>query len=143
MRISDWSSDVCSSDLIAERDRLHTERDEARGLVIEANNSLFGSQGYFHSSDGGAYDRYHLARAIEALKARSRKSAAAIARAEAAERDALAKQARIDALMMEYCPDEITGEQLENWMVAQLPVPATERIVNPTAPGSPQSPANL
>src|SRR3546814_19238879 len=105
MRISDWSSDVCSSDLIAERDRLHTERDEARGLVIEANNSLFGSQGYFHSSDGGAYDRYHLARAIEDLKARSRKSAAAIARAEAAERDALAKQARIDALLMEYGPD--------------------------------------
>src|SRR3546814_12663427 len=116
MRISDWSSDVCSSDLIAERDRLHTERDEARGLVIEANNSLFGSQGYFHSSDGGAYDRYHLARAIEDLKARSRKSAAAIARAEAAERDALAKQARIDARMMEYWPDEVTGEQLENWI---------------------------
>src|SRR3546814_10877641 len=67
---------VLQSDLaaaIAERDRLHTERDEARGLVIEANNSLFGSQGYFHSSDGGAYDRYHLARAIEDLKARSRK----------------------------------------------------------------------
>src|SRR3546814_66642 len=156
MRISDWSSDVCSSDLagyrkvsrqplvlqsdlaaaIAERDRLHTERDEARGLVIEANNSLFGSQGYFHSSDGGAYDRYHLARAIEDLKARSRKSAAAIARAEAAERDALAKQARIDALMMEYCPDEITGEQLENWMVAQRPVPEPERYVTLKATGS-------
>src|SRR3546814_20894390 len=78
----------------------------------------------------------YLARAIEDLKARSRKSAAAIARAEAAERDALAKQARIDALMMEYCPDEITGEQLENWMVAQRPVPEPERYVTLKATGS-------
>src|SRR3546814_15557804 len=57
-------------------------------------------------------------------------------RAEGAERDALAKQARIDALMMEYCPDEITGEQLENWMVAQRPVPEPERYVTLKATGS-------
>src|SRR3546814_13281711 len=57
-------------------------------------------------------------------------------RAEAAERDALAKQARIDALMMEYCPDEITCEQLENWMVAQRPVPEQERYVTLKATGS-------
>src|SRR3546814_3168689 len=57
-------------------------------------------------------------------------------RAEGAERDALAKQARIDALLMEYCPDEITGDQLENWMVAQPPVPEPERYVTLKATGS-------
>lgn len=46
------------------------ELEEARGMVIEANNSLYGSQGYFHSLDGGAYDRHHLARGIEDVKAR-------------------------------------------------------------------------
>jgi hypothetical protein len=30
-----------------------------------------------------------------------------------AERDAL--QARIDALMLEYCPEEMTEEQLKTW----------------------------
>src|SRR3546814_3789203 len=38
--------------------------------------------------------------------------------------------------MMEYCPDEITGEQLENWMVAQRPVPEPERYVTLKATGS-------
>lgn len=48
---------------------LKRERDEARQLVIEANNSLYGSQGYFHSLNGGDFDKYHLARGIEDLKA--------------------------------------------------------------------------
>src|SRR3546814_20896125 len=38
--------------------------------------------------------------------------------------------------MMGYCPDEITGEQLENWMVAQRPVPEPERYVTLKATGS-------
>jgi hypothetical protein len=45
------------------------ERDEARQLVIEANNSLYGSHGYFHSLNGGPFDKHHLSRGIEKLKA--------------------------------------------------------------------------
>jgi hypothetical protein len=55
-----------------ETETLKRERDEARQLVIEANNSLYGSQGYFHSLNGGEFDKYHLARGIEDLKARLR-----------------------------------------------------------------------
>lgn len=61
---------------------LIAERDEARTLVAEANNSLYGSQGYFHSLNGGAFDKYHLATGIENLKSNSRKE---WRRAEAAE----------------------------------------------------------
>ena len=42
---------------------------EARQMVIEANNSLYGSRGYFHSLDGGPFNKYHLAEGIEKLKA--------------------------------------------------------------------------
>lgn len=52
----------------AEIERLRRERDEARQLVTEANNSLFGSQAYFHSMNGGPFDRYHLSRGIEQIK---------------------------------------------------------------------------
>lgn len=45
-----------------------------------------------------------------------------IERLEAAERDAQAKQAKIDALMLEYCPDEMTPEQVEEWGRHQVPV---------------------
>jgi hypothetical protein len=31
------------------------------------------------------------------------------------ELEAAEKQARIDALMLEYCPDEMTPEQVEEW----------------------------
>jgi hypothetical protein len=51
---------------------IERERDEARQLVIEANNSLYGSQGYFHSLNGGPFDKYHLSRGIEKLKADNR-----------------------------------------------------------------------
>ena len=37
-----------------------------------------------------------------------------------AERDAL--QAKVDALMLEYCPDEMTPEQVEEWAKHQVPV---------------------
>jgi hypothetical protein len=49
------------------------EREEARTLVTEANNSLYGSQGYFHSLNGGPFDKYHLARGIEKLKSNARR----------------------------------------------------------------------
>lgn len=35
-----------------------------------------------------------------------------------------ARQAKIDALMLEYCPDEMTPEQLEEWGRHQSAVPA-------------------
>lgn len=42
-------------------------------------------------------------------------------------RDALATisrlEARIDALMLEYCPDEMTQAQMENWASHQKPSP--------------------
>lgn len=34
-----------------------------------------------------------------------------------------AKQAKIDALMLEYCPDEMTQEQLAEWAAHQKPSP--------------------
>ena len=35
----------------------------------------------------------------------------------------LALQAKIDALMLEYCPDEMTKPQIEEWMLAQVAAP--------------------
>lgn len=62
---------------------LERERDEARGLVTEANNSLYGSQGYFHSLNGGPYDKYHLASGIENLKSSCRAAERKVAELEA------------------------------------------------------------
>lgn len=33
-----------------------------------------------------------------------------------------AKQAEVDALMLEYCPSEMSQEQLDNWAAHQRPV---------------------
>lgn len=56
------------SELAAKIGKIRAERGEARLLVTEANNSLYGSHGYFHSLNGDPFDRYHLANGIEALK---------------------------------------------------------------------------
>lgn len=37
-----------------------------------------------------------------------------------------AKQAKIDALMLEYCPDEMTPGQLANWSRHQRVAPTPE-----------------
>ena len=37
------------------------------------------------------------------------------AECERLRRDAELKQAKVDSLMLEYCPDEMSQEQLENW----------------------------
>lgn len=37
-----------------------------------------------------------------------------------ARRDANAKQAQIDALMLEFCPDEMTQEQKDEWAKNQV-----------------------
>lgn len=42
--------------------------DSVTEVVTEANNSLYGSQGFFLSVNGGEPDKYHLALAIEKLK---------------------------------------------------------------------------
>ena len=51
-------------------------------------------------------------------------------KAGAASRDAVveslrqqlaAKQAEVDALMLEYCPNEMSQEQLDNWAAHQRP----------------------
>lgn len=70
-----------------ERERLMRERDEARALVVEANNSLYGSQGYFHSLNGGEFNKYHLAEGIEDLKTRLREALAALRSSPVGERE--------------------------------------------------------
>ena len=39
-----------------------------------------------------------------------------------------AKQAKIDELMLEYCPDEMTEEQLDEWGKHQVVVKGSEPI---------------
>jgi chromosome segregation ATPase len=40
---------------------------------------------------------------------------------EEAQKDAGAKQAEIDRLMLEYCPDEMTTDQMAEWAAHQRP----------------------
>ena len=42
---------------------------------------------------------------------------------EAEGRTIAAMQAKIDALMLEYCPGEMTREQIANWREHQIPSP--------------------
>jgi len=45
-------------------------------------------------------------------------------------------QAKIDALMLEYCPDEMTPEQLANWGANQRPVsPEVQTEIDKTTKG--------
>ena len=90
---------------------LERELSEARALVAEANNSLYGSQGYFHSLNGGPFDKYHLATGIENLKASSREQwrALAASQAEASRlREALTPFA---SEASRYDPDDGDGPQ--------------------------------
>lgn len=50
----------------------------------------------------------------------------AFAEVDALRAEVEAKQARIDALMFEYCPDEMTPEQIEEWARHQKRVPESE-----------------
>ncbi|MGE5523424.1 MAG: hypothetical protein ACM3SS_06905 [Rhodospirillaceae bacterium] len=53
------------------------------------------------------------------------------ARLRAAESRCAELQAKIDALMLEYCPQEMTQEQVDNWMAAQARVsPEDEARIN-------------
>ncbi len=69
--IAIWNTRTPDPESAAEIERLRRERDEARQIVTEANNSLFGSQNYFHSINGGPFDKYHLANEIEKRKSDS------------------------------------------------------------------------
>ena len=43
-----------------------------------------------------------------------------------ADKQLAAAQARIDELMLEYCPDEMTQDQIDNWAKHQQAVPENE-----------------
>lgn len=43
------------------------------------------------------------------------------------ERQNAALQAKLDAVMLEYCPEEMTAEQLERWALHQRPVSSVRR----------------
>ncbi len=55
-----------------EIERLREELENAREVITEANNSIYGSQGYFLSLDGGPPNKYHLAEGIEKLKSNAK-----------------------------------------------------------------------
>src|SRR3546814_8010627 len=52
MRISDWSSDVCSSDLVAAGDLLPTDDsvDEINGIVVGRKGHQYAAIEYFHAA---------------------------------------------------------------------------------------------
>lgn len=60
---------------------------------------------------------------------------------ERLERELSDKKARIDALMLEHCPDEVTGEQVEEWGKHQRlsPEPCDNAALPSTHPCSPQA----
>lgn len=71
------------------------------------------------------YARIRTDRIYELILQRTKSAEAELAklRAELAVRDA-----RIDALMLEYCPDEMTKEQIENWCKHQRAITHAEAV---------------
>ncbi len=60
---------------------------------------------------------------LDAEREASKRHATEIARLK----DALGeKQARIDSLMLEWCPDEMTPQQIEEWEKAQVSAPGID-----------------
>ena len=57
---------------------------ELERVIANANNSLFGSHGFFLSLNGGPNDEHHLDRATEALKSRVRAAERELANAREA-----------------------------------------------------------
>ena len=53
---------------VARAEKAEAERDEARKVIAWANNSLYGSHGFFLSLDGGPANEHHLDNGIEELK---------------------------------------------------------------------------
>lgn len=50
-------------------------------------------------------------------------------------REVASKQAQIDSLMLEYCPDEMTDEQMGNWERHQIPSSMEREIALSVATG--------
>lgn len=46
------------------------------------------------------------------------------------QRELAAKQAVIDRLMFEHCPEEMTQEQLDEWASHQMPAPFDDQYIN-------------
>jgi hypothetical protein len=65
------------ADLTRRLAEVTAERDAAQRVIAWANNSLYGSHGFFLSLDGGPADEHHLDSAIEQLKDRARARTAA------------------------------------------------------------------
>jgi hypothetical protein len=92
----DSTSALCTTDdivraidtLTAERDAAREELERCKTVVTDANNSLYGSQGFFLGMNGG-FDPRHLSKPIEGLKKQCRDEYAA-AKALTADRDRLA-----------------------------------------------------
>jgi len=72
---------------------------ELKSVIAWANNSLYGSRGFFLSLNGGADNEHHLDNGIEKLKANCRRLDAALAQAIAT-----ANLDREAGFHSEYCP---------------------------------------
>lgn len=115
----------------AKFEQAERERDEARELVAEANNSLYGSKGYFHSLDGGEFDKHHLSRGVENLKERARK-----AYLLPVYRDMLGPKGKqvadlwekqgVQRVHFDWGPDAPTGEERADFILSLNLAPRTE-----------------
>lgn len=92
----------------------------------------------FRADDGEYYLAADVDAAVEALRVEVMGLTARAERAEARvaelERAVARAQARIDALMLEYCPDEMTPEQVAEWARHQRPV--SEQAADAIRPAS-------
>lgn len=114
--------------------RLTRERDEARQLAVEANNSLYGSQGYFHSFGDAPFDKYHLANGIERLK---QSANATLAQEPAGQSEAGAGRPELDALLKKATdafsalpPEkqkEMLRQQRDSWVRGEMELAKGER----------------
>lgn len=91
---------------------LRDERDEARAQIIDANNSLFGSLGFFLSLDGGPTNPRHLSEAIEKLKAYGSEQ---WRRAESAEQSLSALRERISQHQQKPVAHMVTNPDGSTW----------------------------
>ena len=87
--------------------------------------------GYHGSQSGHANCNYFACTTLEYqyIEQQEKELTDLRARLEKAERDAASKQARIDEMMLEYCPDEMTHEQKEGWGKHQVPVSTQEQRI--------------
>lgn len=73
-------------------------------------------------------DSREIVKAVDALLARVKELEAEFERVT---KELNAKQAVIDSLMLEFCPNEMTSEQLAEWARSQRPAPAVSGVSGP------------